>query len=36
MFVYIFQMFMFLPVYLAQALDDGSTAPVPLRPRLRP
>ena len=31
MCVYIFQMFMFLPVYLA--LDDGSTAPVPLRPR---
>ncbi len=34
MFVYIFQMFMFLPVYLA--LDVGSTAPVPLHPRLRP
>jgi hypothetical protein len=31
---YILPMFMFLPVYLA--LDVGSTAPVPLRPRLRP
>ncbi len=33
MFVYILPMFMFLPVYLA--LDVGSTAQVPLRPRLR-
>ncbi len=34
MFVYILKMFMFLPVYLA--LDDRSTAQVPLSPRLRP
>jgi hypothetical protein len=34
MCMYIFQMFMFLPVYLA--LDGGSTAPVALRPRLWP
>ncbi len=34
MFMYIIPMFMFLPVYLA--LDVGSTAPVPLRPRLLP